>query len=162
VDPSGAVIPNVRVSVVSKDTGFQTTAITDADGRWVVSNLPSGNLQVSAEAAGFQKTVRDFHYDASRPAPFTFGLRLGAAMETVEVTAEGVNGRESQRIEREARKQAQAAQQAASVNVVNLQRRVAGVLPVAIDVPRAGTSFRFVRPLVLNEETKVTFSYKSR
>ena len=39
---------------------------------------------------------------------------------------------------------------------------LAGVLPVAIDVPRTGTSFSFVRPLVLDEETKVTFSYKSR
>jgi hypothetical protein len=54
------------------------------------------------------------------------------------------------------------AQQNASTNVINLQRRVAGVLPIAIDVPRAGTSFAFVRPLVLDEETKVTFSYKSR
>ena len=53
-------------------------------------------------------------------------------------------------------------QNTASANVVNLQHRVAGVLPVAIDVPRAGTSFSFVRPLVLDEETKVTFSYKSR
>ena len=52
--------------------------------------------------------------------------------------------------------------QNASINVMNLQRRVAGVLPVAVDVPRAGTSFSFVRPLVLDEETKVTFSYKSR
>ena len=52
--------------------------------------------------------------------------------------------------------------QQASANVLNLQKRVAGVLPVAIDVPRAGTSFAFVRPLVMNEETKVTFSYKSR
>jgi hypothetical protein len=50
----------------------------------------------------------------------------------------------------------------ASANVMNLQKRVAGVLPVAIDVPRAGTSFSFVRPLVLDEETKVTFSYRSR
>jgi hypothetical protein len=31
-----------------------------------------------------------------------------------------------------------------------------------VDVPRAGTSFSFVRPLVLDEETKVTFSYKTR
>jgi hypothetical protein len=53
-------------------------------------------------------------------------------------------------------------QNLASANVLNLQRRVAGVLPVAIDVPRTGTSFSFVRPLVLDEETKVTFSYKSR
>jgi hypothetical protein len=55
-----------------------------------------------------------------------------------------------------------AVSQGASTNVLNLQKRVAGVLPVPIDVPRAGTSFSFVRPLVLDEETKVTFSYKSR
>jgi len=52
--------------------------------------------------------------------------------------------------------------QNASASVVNLQKKVAGVLPVPIPVPRAGTSFAFVRPLVLDEETKVTFSYKSR
>jgi len=50
----------------------------------------------------------------------------------------------------------------ASANVMNLQKRVAGVIPVPIDVPRAGTSFSFVRPLVLDEETRVTFTYKSR
>jgi len=54
------------------------------------------------------------------------------------------------------------ANQTPSANVMNLQKRVAGVLPVPVDVPRAGTSFSFVRPLVLDEETKVTFSYKSR
>ncbi len=53
-------------------------------------------------------------------------------------------------------------QNAASANVANLQRRVAGVLPIAVDVPREGNSYRFVRPLVVDEETKVTFSYKTR
>jgi len=70
------------------------------------------------------------------------------------VTGEASEVRES----RDEKKKAQAAQSAPSANVVNLQRRVAGVLPVAIDVPRAGTPYRFVRPLVLDEETKVTFS----
>jgi hypothetical protein len=50
----------------------------------------------------------------------------------------------------------------ASANVFNLQQRVAGVLPVAVDVPRAGTSYRFIRPLVVNEETKLNFTYKSK
>jgi hypothetical protein len=45
--------------------------------------------------------------------------------------------------------------------VTNLQRRVAGILPVAIEVPRSGKSYRFVRPLVLDEETRVTFTYRS-
>ena len=33
---------------------------------------------------------------------------------------------------------------------------------MAVEVPHTGTSFQFVRPLVLNEEIKVTFSYKSK
>jgi hypothetical protein len=60
------------------------------------------------------------------------------------------------------KKQDEQAQAAASSNVLNLQKRVAGVLPIPIDVPRAGTSFRFVRPLVVDEETRVTFSYKTK
>jgi hypothetical protein len=51
---------------------------------------------------------------------------------------------------------------APSVNVQLLQRRAAGVLPVRIDVPRAGTSHRFVKPLVVDEETVVTFRYQQR
>ena len=47
-----------------------------------------------------------------------------------------------------------------SVNVQNLQRRAAGVLPVHIDVPRAGKSHVFVRPLVVDEETSLTFRYR--
>jgi len=51
---------------------------------------------------------------------------------------------------------------APSQNVFNLQRRVAGILPVRVDVPRSGKSYRFVRPLVLDEETRITFQYKSK
>jgi hypothetical protein len=49
-----------------------------------------------------------------------------------------------------------------SQNVTNLQKRIAGVLPVKIDVPRAGKSYKFVRPLVMDEETRVTFQYKAK
>ncbi len=50
----------------------------------------------------------------------------------------------------------------ASANVVDFQRRVSGVLPISVDVPRTGNSYSFVRPLVLNEETKMTFKYKRK
>jgi len=82
-------------------------------------------------------------------------------MESIEVTTSSA-GRNFPPVEREARKAAAAAETAASSNVMNLQRRVAGVLPIRVDVPRAGNSYRFVRPLVIDEETKVTFSYKTR
>jgi hypothetical protein len=97
-------------------------------------------------------------------------LSVGAAAETIEVTADSpmVNSEtsmttlEGRNFSRVAPLAPGAVSQSASANVVNLQKKVAGVLPVPIDVPRAGTSFSFVRPLVLDEETKVTFSYKSR
>ena len=86
---------------------------------------------------------------------------LGAATQTVtvEATNSPLDRRES---ERNARKIAAQQQMAASANVTNLQQRVSGVLPVRIDVPRAGNSYHFVRPLVLDEETKVSFTYKSK
>jgi len=89
---------------------------------------------------------------------------LGAATQTVTVEASNgpYNARDSERLERNARKIAAQQQMAASANVTNLQQRVSGVLPVRIDVPRAGNSYHFVRPQVLDEETKVSFSYKSK
>jgi hypothetical protein len=53
-------------------------------------------------------------------------------------------------------------QTAPSQNVMNLQRRAAGALPVRVDVPRAGTSHQFVKPLVVDQETVVNFRYKRR
>jgi hypothetical protein len=60
------------------------------------------------------------------------------------------------------KKNAPMASNEASANVLSLQRRVAGVLPIHVDVPRTGSSYSFVRPLLLDEETKVTFRYKSK
>ena len=48
------------------------------------------------------------------------------------------------------------------VAVVNLQRRTAGVLPIRVDVPKAGTSMQFVKPLVVDQAVAVTLRYKQR
>jgi hypothetical protein len=119
--------------------------------------------------------VKDFGGDAiaanllppegGKAAATDYPLSVQAATETVEVRAS--NGRnftslDLERLQRDARKNAEKQQTAASSNVTNLQQRISGVLPVRIDVPRAGNSYNFVRPLVLDEETKVTFTYKSK
>jgi hypothetical protein len=148
------------------------STVTDSSGHWTVVGLPSGNYKVKLESSGFKTSVNNIRYDSSQPSMFDGMLNVGATMETIEVSAEApmvntstaslsstVDGRNFSKIMPLA---PGAVSQNASANVVNLQKRVAGVLPVAIDVPRAGTSFSFVRPLVLDEETKVTFSYKSR
>lgn len=160
-DSTGAVLSNARVTVTQAATGYSMTTGTDPQGRWVVSNVPTGPIKITAGSPGFKNTVRDAIYDASRPSTFSFPLEVAAAAETVEVIANSVplDGRNYSEIQilRNTPQQSQV-----SANVINLQKRVAGVLPIRVDVPRAGTSFAFVRPLVLDEETKVTFSYKSR
>jgi hypothetical protein len=165
VDPTGAVVAGAQVTVTSNDTGASQSAVTNNEGLWQVSGAPSGRLKVRVDYPGFKSSARDVIYDASRPGPVSTVLNVGSTSEVVTVEAESlsVNGRrEFDKLESTAKKQAQAAQNAPSVNVVNLQRRVAGVLPVAVDVPHAGTAFHFVRALVVDEETKVTFGYKSK
>jgi Carboxypeptidase regulatory-like domain len=171
LDPSGAAIAGAHVAVTSSGTGFAQSTVTDASGRWMVSNFPAGRGKIRADATGFNPMVEEINYDSSHGAEYPMTLGVGAVTETIQVSAGvvnpetenlAVNGRnytQLQQLEANAKKQEQ---NVASANVVNLQRRVAGVLPVAIEVPRSGTSFQFVRPLVLDEETKVTFSYKSR
>ncbi len=165
-DPTGAVVSNAQISITSYDGSFSRTAVSDSAGQWLVVGLPSGNYKAMAERTGFKTVVYNVNYNSSQPAVYDFTLGVASATETVEVMAQAPTIDTSTSLvmmPRQPQKMAPGAvAQNASENVLNLQKRVAGVLPVPIDVPRAGTSFSFVRPLVLDEETKVTFSYKSR
>jgi hypothetical protein len=181
-DPSGAALSNARITVTDSRNGFSRSAISDSAGRWVVSGLDSGNYNIQSEATGFNTTVLNTAYDANQPAMYSTRMNIGNTAQTIEVMAEAPvvqtgsatlgtvtdsgtnsfhsNGRNFNKLVSLA--PGATAQNQASANVLNLQKRVAGVLPVPVEVPHAGTSFSFVRPLVLDEETKVTFSYKSR
>jgi len=172
VDSSGAAVPNARVTITSEN-GAARTAQTDSQGWWVIPGIPSGNFKAKTEMPGFRTSIFNLNYNANQPSMYSFPINVATASETVEVTAQaaqlqtdsstfhGTVGGPLNQLTLLAPGLA-GPQNTASANVLNLQRRVAGVLPVAIDVPRTGTSFSFVRPLVLDEETKVTFSYKSR
>ncbi|HEV2989570.1 MAG TPA: carboxypeptidase-like regulatory domain-containing protein [Candidatus Angelobacter sp.] len=166
-DPSGAVISGALVTVTSSTTGVKKTATTDSSGRWFIANMPPGQVTIAISSPGLQTTTGRYDHDATTPLETNMRLNVGAAMETVEVTAEasmigGLNPNRGSKNERDKKKQVEQQINGPSNNVMNLQRRVAGVLPVRVDVPRAGNSFRFVRPLVLDEETKVTFNYKNK
>jgi hypothetical protein len=186
IDPSGAVVANARITITNPNNGASRIAVTDTEGRWLMAGLGSGNYRATVEMPGFRTGVFTLNYDANQASMYSFPLSVAGVSETVEVSAaspqfqppqNGYHGNLSTSLGGPAAKiplngrdvtalttlaPGVANQNIASANVMNLQRRVAGVLPVAIDVPHAGTSFSFVRPLVLDEETKVTFSYKSR
>jgi len=52
-DPSGAVVPNVKIAVTSKGTNISHETVTNQDGVYQVIQLPIGFYQVKAIAAGF-------------------------------------------------------------------------------------------------------------
>ena len=161
-DQTGGVIPGAEVIVTEVNTGSQRRLVTDGQGRWTATGLASGQVSVAVSLAGFKTSQRTFLLDPGRVAHVNVILEVGETSETVQVTASETAVGDERRAEREAKKAEAARQSLPSANVSNLQRRVAGVLPIGVDVPRAGKAYRFLRPLVIDEETKVSFKYKVR
>jgi hypothetical protein len=86
-DPSGAVIPNARITLSNDATGLTLTAATGADGTYTFSPVKIGPYTVSVEAAGFRKSATHLNVNVQDQARADFQLIAGAATETVEVTA---------------------------------------------------------------------------
>jgi hypothetical protein len=57
-DNSGGVLPGVDVTVTQTDTGVKRNAVTDADGGYVIPNLPIGPYRIDAMLQGFRAYSR--------------------------------------------------------------------------------------------------------
>ena len=90
-DPSGAVVPGAHVVAKDVDKGFAFTGTTDGAGRYLLRNIPPATYNVSAEAAGFERQRKDgVVITVNLNAEVNFSLLVGAASQTVEVQARGV------------------------------------------------------------------------
>ena len=148
VDDSGAVLPGVTIEVASM-AGVRTV-VTDGNGAFAVSDVLPGPVTVMATLSGFQSARSSFTAD-ERTRRLEIAMPVGTLKETVTVTGEVA------RVDVQ-----KAVATPPSQNVVDLQRKATGVLPVRIDVPRAGTSHQFIKPLVVDQETVVRLRYKRR
>ncbi|HEU0252604.1 MAG TPA: carboxypeptidase-like regulatory domain-containing protein, partial [Pyrinomonadaceae bacterium] len=162
-DMNGAVIPNSEVTATNTQTGATLSTTADSDGHWVISGMQPGAVRVSISAPGFKTKQIDLQFQASRPAKMGVTMEVAGVTETVTVTDSLKElEKEGDRLESLYKAGRGFVLNKPSDNVFNLQRRVAGILPVRIEVPRSGKSYRFVRPLVLDEETRISFQYKTR
>jgi len=92
-DPTGAVIPNVRVVATEVRTGVKTPTTTDTAGQYNIPFLPPGQYEVSADAPGFRPFVRKgLTLGASNHAVVDLQMAVGQASQAVEVTAEPDSG----------------------------------------------------------------------
>jgi len=57
-DESGGVLPGVTITVTQTDTGFTRSDVTNADGGYVLTNLPLGPYRFEAMLQGFRTYVQ--------------------------------------------------------------------------------------------------------
>jgi hypothetical protein len=88
-DPSGAVVPNARVTIHNDANGQERTVQTNGSGAYTVTNLPAGDYTVRVEAPGFGTVVqKGTHLDPNIGSRYDASLKTGESSTTVTVQAD--------------------------------------------------------------------------
>ena len=86
VDSNGGVLPGTAVVATHSATGFIVERVTDAEGRFFLPALPTGEWEVAAALPGFQRTTQTgIVLEIGRTLQLQFTLSLGAISEEVTV-----------------------------------------------------------------------------
>ncbi|MGB9290954.1 MAG: TonB-dependent receptor [Terracidiphilus sp.] len=88
-DPTGAVVPDVKVTVLNVDTGVSLAFTTNDAGLYDTVSILPGNYSVTFSKAGFEDiTVRGIVLQAGNPQTVNGKLTVGSTAVTVSVSAE--------------------------------------------------------------------------
>ena len=91
-DASGAVLPNVEVTVVSDTTGVTQISKSNAEGIFSFPALPIGTYKANFSVAGFEKTqIRDLVVGVGHTADAEVTLVVGDVNQQIVVEATGSN-----------------------------------------------------------------------
>jgi hypothetical protein len=86
-DSTGAIVPNVSVTVLQKATNFVSPATTNSEGIYRVLSLQPGEYRVTFEASGFKKAVNDeVTLRTGDTLAVDIVMQVGQITESVEVT----------------------------------------------------------------------------
>lgn len=85
-DPSGAVIPNAKVTATRVGTNVSQSTVTSTAGTYTIPNLVVGTYNVAAEAVGFKTgSATEITLDVSQQRQVDFKLALVGVASRVEV-----------------------------------------------------------------------------
>ena len=78
LDPTGAVLPGVDMTVRNLDTNQARTSLTNETGNFLIPLLPVGTYEVTAELPGFQTQVKTgMQLQVEQRMNLTFTLEVG-------------------------------------------------------------------------------------
>jgi outer membrane receptor protein involved in Fe transport len=87
-DKTGGVLPGVTVNVTNTETGVAQTTVSDAQGRYSVTDVLPGTYSVESSLSGFQKIVRPgIRVVVGAEVVVDFSLGPSAVSETITVSA---------------------------------------------------------------------------
>src|SRR6267142_87588 len=85
-DASGGVLPGSDVTATQTETGVTRTVVTDADGAYVLSNLPLGPYRLEVQLSGFRTYSRTgIVLQVNAQPVIDVAMALGDVNETVSV-----------------------------------------------------------------------------
>jgi hypothetical protein len=89
MDPMQAGVPGATVVAQNLATGSQYRAATTETGAYTLPSLPSGDYSLVVEKEGFKKYTRSpIHVEVAQTVRMDVGLQMGAASESITVTAD--------------------------------------------------------------------------
>ena len=88
-DASGAVLPNVKITIVNDATGVSASTQSNDNGEYAFPQVTVGTYHIEFDLAGFKKNVRrGVAVDLNQVVTLNMVMQIGAAQETVDVTSE--------------------------------------------------------------------------
>jgi Carboxypeptidase regulatory-like domain/TonB dependent receptor len=88
-DGTGATVAGATVRAVNTATGLQRETTSNAEGLFVLLELPVGHYRVEGEAKGFKTYVQEgIELDVNQQATVAIHLAVGTTTEHVEVTSD--------------------------------------------------------------------------
>ncbi|MGA7245446.1 MAG: carboxypeptidase regulatory-like domain-containing protein [Terracidiphilus sp.] len=85
-DPSGAIIPDAKVSAQSQATGLKLSTVSTASGLYSFVSLAPGTYQITASAKGFESLVeKNIAVSVDQVSTVNLALKIGSVSEVVTV-----------------------------------------------------------------------------
>ncbi len=90
-DPSGALVPGVKITVTETRTNVVRNAESNDSGNYFFVNLDPGQYSIEVEKVGFNKSLRSgIDLQANSTARVNFELVAGAVTQVIDVSATAV------------------------------------------------------------------------
>ncbi|MFP5228003.1 MAG: carboxypeptidase regulatory-like domain-containing protein [Acidobacteriota bacterium] len=87
-DPTGAVLPGAKVTILNPVSQYERTVSTDDAGHFQFANVPYNSYHMTVNMEGFGTIIRDVDVRTMSPVNVPVTMTLGTAATTVQVTSE--------------------------------------------------------------------------